>query len=562
MMRRAVVVIVVLAALLLVGVVFAMFLGHWATGPWLFDSPDPLAPEPTAEWDDAGPLSPRVRVPPDAPAPRGRPVEPPPLPAPPDSAAILFVDVVRVDGTPVGGARVDVQPWAAMIAFAERSVAAWTATTDGSGRARLEIPPPQYVGVRAEDGGAASFPVVVNLPASSETTRTIVIAPAISLSGVVFDPSGRRVPGASITLSTVGADGAWLRLDGHAGKEGQFVLPPLPTRALASVVISAFVVPPRPNEVNVMATTSFRFARDELERQPYLELRLRSETIRGRCIDVAGAAVSDAWIRMAENERPRTKTDAEGRFSFKGAPPPGAQIIVMHGEFVPQRIPLPALQGGAAEGGAAEAGAVKRGAATQTGVRDLGDIVLDRGEPISGVVVRADGTPVERAFVTLHADGLGGVYGRRVSDADGRFTFAHARPGAHTIRARAPTGRPCLPFDVEVQTEPGSTSMQVVLPRISWVHLRLVDASGERVRVARSKVRVVRSGESEPVVAGTVWMGGSDLDSGFVQLPGAGHYDIEVDAPGCEPASRLGVAIGAFDAAQTTVEITVLRTSR
>ena len=109
----------------------------------------------------------------------------------------------------------------------------------------------------------------------------------------------------------------------------------------------------------------------------------------------------------------------------------------------------------------------------------LGDVRLDRGVPLEGVVADGEsGAAIPNASVTIESAGTGrfrrGIGGQdaaataAVTDPAGRFSFAGLPPGVHALRVDADG---FAPQSVDVAIEPGvpADSLRLELSRGGWI---------------------------------------------------------------------------------------------
>ncbi len=127
--------------------------------------------------------------------------------------------------------------------------------------------------------------------------------------------------------------------------------------------------------------------------------------------------------------------------------------------------------------------------------RDLGDVVLGGGEPLSGIARHLDGTPARRleliaveGELAFHEDGLataarrarevergGGLsWSRTFTDSEGRFAFRALKPEHYAIKAA--DSRVTLE-PRQARWEPGQSNVELTI-ETPMLHVRVTDAAG------------------------------------------------------------------------------------
>lgn len=134
-----------------------------------------------------------------------------------------------------------------------------------------------------------------------------------------------------------------------------------------------------------------------------------------------------SWLSqlMSRLPVPQTETDAEGAFRLEGVPLGSVSVVVDRPHFVPLvHGPVPAN--------------------AQTPERDVGRLVLDRGESLEGVVIGQDGKPL--AGARIFAGPQFEIFPAAVmmplatSNADGTFVADGLSDANHVIAAQHPNG--------------------------------------------------------------------------------------------------------------------------
>lgn len=305
--------------------------------------------------------------------------------------------VLEPSGEPAADAVVGVRPGlnSTLAQLTQRRVRWLEARTDALGHFEiLGVPPgPGYV-VSASHPSMALEEVPGIVVRAGEVAEVEVRGrPGAVLAGVVVDPTGQPVAGASIGAVYLNLSSALLSADGRAepvrtDERGQFRL----TRvASGRVALAAEIAGAAPSEVLELAVAP-GVTYDGLELRLGVGLALRGEVV-----DDGGAPVSGARVMLrsvGELLRPRDPDAVKGALSVRNLEVRSA----VDGTF--------ALAG--LTQGRWLLQAIKTGHATavHSGVRP-GDeplrIEMPRAATVRGHVVRTDGTPVERLSVQVEA---------------------------------------------------------------------------------------------------------------------------------------------------------------
>lgn len=360
------------------------------------------------------------------------------------AASAVVVDVVDDAGAPVDGATVEL-----------RGLDVQTATT-AAGRARLAPVVPGGYQVAAWASGFA--PSYAFLPvAGDEATTRIALRRGARVAGRVVDASGAPVAGARV-LYTGASD--WNiqpdeRLDGQlTGADGAFVFEAV---GAGSVRFVARHPDHAPGSSSII-TLDGKTPRDGVE------IALPAGvTVSGRVVDTAGAPVASARVRvgvggagMVSAPPRQVFSDDQGGWTIRGVPQKPLEAVAMH------------------DLGASKATTVD---ATRGDVADV-ELVLDVTGTISGVVVDAEGEPLEGVQVSAGPDfrsrnqagfeqwRLRG-FPEDLTDAGGRFTLSGLAEGDYTLRAsraqRRGGGRRGF-FNQGVPAKAGDRDVKIVLP--------------------------------------------------------------------------------------------------
>lgn len=452
--------------------------------------------------------------------------------------AVLSVRVLREDGRPVAGAEVSFEveawgrPWLRSVASAlgPHLLRLWSPrrTTDVAGEAELALPPVSGV-VRARAGASRAFTerddfepggvepelepasqlelarasAPVDLRARSQRVE-LVLPDGLALAGTVLDDRGAAAAGAAVTVQQYADPG-----DGSADDVDARL------KADATGAFRATGLAPRP--VALVATLGELRAHARALPGKDVVLRLeRPRVVTGRVVDEGGAPVALFFANHQTHRAP------DGRFVLE----------------VPRRAEELRVTVWAA-GFAQRHLAVKPG----PGVTDLGQVALERGHTVRGVVVdAASQAPVAGAGVEVappwagHGEQLWSVEPARGAKTDpaGRFELANAAADG-VLHATAPGYRP------KEQSAEGA-ELRVALDRGASLTVTLLDATGQR-RLAAAEARLVD--RTRQLVAATP-------RSNPFELAGlsAGSWQLFALARDCEGGRCLDVR---YDPAEVTL---------
>ena len=314
----------------------------------------------------------------------------------PTAAAVPHIAGVVVDGElrPVAGATVsivgeDVRP------VTDEAGRFATTVAESRDSYTIEATAPRY---------ARSCVTVVS--ERLESVRIILPGAGGSVTGVVLDPAGRPLPGATVSL---GPRTKWDQVelpDGSQGyrrpdvqwtdDDGRFRADHLWVE-LASVVVESRKHPTWIGGVEVVPAET-----------RHLEIRLaHGADIEGRITDERGHPVADLTVHVGPqrlDEDRSVRTDSAGRFVARGVTPGWIALSAEHPEL----------------------GSARRRVETHAGDRATCDLTLGHAASIAGRVIDHRGEPASGVAVELRVPGHS--VDRATSGADGRFSFHDCPP--------------------------------------------------------------------------------------------------------------------------------------
>lgn len=244
------------------------------------------------------------------------------------------------------------------------------------------------------------------------TTHTVQLRSALTIGGTVLDPDGNPVARASVVLnrywlggeqwSAKGDDLEFERQEHTTGADGRWSAGSVPREILARIGVTA----QHPDFLSARVIGDpTREILEQLTNQTHVLTLLRGLDVRGRVVNGQDQPIPDAtvWLGGRDTvERQETKTDADGRFTFRNVKEERTLFSVLARSYAPADQ-------------------------YQTVQADMPDVVFRLAE---GTVVRvrvenARGEPLPGTRVTLEGNGdIGRTYefGTRTDD-DGRFEW-------------------------------------------------------------------------------------------------------------------------------------------
>jgi protocatechuate 3,4-dioxygenase beta subunit len=353
-------------------------------------------------------------------------------------------------GAPIEGATVTVAGWI------DRDD-----VTDHLGQAEVGACSSWFNLVIVEADGYSPVAMGLNLPEDpgGRFEQTVWLHGGARAAGIVLDPRGRPVGEAFVGVER--ADGSTSTAT-RSSEDGTWEIPSL---AAGSYAVTAIVdgYPPAQQAVNLDGN------------KPADDIVLRFESgarISGVVVDASGTPVPHARVEAAIGYDGATRSaGADGRFVIDGLSRGRYEVYATEGDRASALVLIDLTDA------------------------DVGDLRLAIDDAtIQGVVVDARGDPVAEADVDampLAESPSGGLDGRSVTDAQGRFVVGPLAPGEYELRARWP--------DAPRDNEYLDRDLATVAVGARGVRLVLETAGALRGRVTRGGVPVVRYG----IAAGT-----------------------------------------------------------
>ena len=268
---------------------------------------------------------------------------------------------------------------------------------------------------------------------TAEKEMTVSLSSGASVSGIVVDERGERVPEAWVAIRSVRND--WFD-SASANERGEFTLPAIaPGKLTLHATAKAYVATPEMliEHDGVHPTTGV-----------VVVVKLGAE-IAGRVVDSSGKPVAGATIRGAGAE-----TDADGRFVAVGLEPGEVTVSAFIDQRSSAEKKVPVIAGGRAE--------------VELVIRDssLAGRVVDRqGNPVADAQLWAKATDESNSFFAS-------------SDEYGKFDFGGIPPGEYEVIAQhEEETRRSLPDDGTL-AHAGQRGLTIVLPALASITGRVV----------------------------------------------------------------------------------------
>ncbi len=321
----------------------------------------------------------------------------------------LTIQVLDTEGNPVAGAHVTLDP--------EMANWARTGRTDTSGM--VTIVPLRNWSTRHSATVSADGMADVKLSGlTAGRKHKTVLSEATMYGGRVVDSQGSPVPGTIVALAypeniatSVGSRRINVQVaSAMTGADGSWQINELPSNS-PEILVSLYHPNLLPNSWH-------------LPRQPDRADQMRSgnaelvvpdlSTLDGLVLDPDGEPADSAMVSLNPNffatDTISTRTDTEGRFSFKGMTNGETRIVVQHGKFAPQE----------------QVHYIHPGANTA-------DFNLEEGYSIEGRVVDSAGNPIEGASLeAVHWHDRISLNALLQTDTEGYFAW-HGAP-ADTVK--------------------------------------------------------------------------------------------------------------------------------
>jgi len=338
---------------------------------------------------------------------------------------------------------------------------------------RFEIP---CVGLAATSGtlyvgGALPIGVSWSPVGDSIDLGALQLLPGATAEVRIVDSAGRPVERAGVRITQTHASRPWeARAEARTGPDGWASLHGL-AEGDAEIIVWAPGADRAAREIAIPAE-GIR-----------IEIPLAAHgTLRGRLVDDAGVPLAGARLELEREGDPEVPpirserefpdlpaglfseaTEEDGLFRFPAVPAGPALLLRITGPgLLPATIPIEPL--------------------ASAEERDLGDLAPVGAAGLDVEILDPAGRPMPTAIAELHP--VGGDKRSIVtiaSDREGLVRFRGARPGRHTIRARAEN---LLPVKRTVDLQPGANRVTIALePGRVW-ELLVLDTAGEAVQGA------------------------------------------------------------------------------
>ncbi len=253
-------------------------------------------------------------------------------------------------------------------------------------------------------------------------------------------------------------------------------------------------------------------------------------TLIGRVVDARAAPIAGAHVRLSSNESwapgrdvPKkqvgkytiegyeARSGADGRFRI--------EVVVPTSDWITMTVEFDAFHGRDLRSFGPAGG--RNQPRITAGEMDFGDIALSSCGVLRGSVRGSDGTPIDKARVSLEDNYPGGMVVGASSIADGSFELGGMPPGTWQVRAQIDGWLSKSRDRVEITVDRVTEGADFILERAPSISGVVVDASGAPLE----GVRVY----GWPVSSGRGAGGKSDADGRFtLYLPQDEPYDLEV----------------------------------
>ncbi len=328
--------------------------------------------------------------------------------------ADLTVRVVRAsDGSPIANARVVVMHDTIAVNPEMR--------TDAAGKARFLALPPGEAWAQTMPDVEASRGVDVELVAGQDKEVLFELGDGHTVVGTVRERgSGRPIAGAEVSSWSFYAK--TVRTDA----QGQYRITGVDPGGVDFRTVSARAPGFGRAARRVVLVTGT---------EPICDFELvRGFTVRGRAVNADGTPIPGVYVAATAsyvpgksmNDHVSGRSASDGKFELADATPEESHVLFLRANGHETRIfdlPPPAAE---------------------SGVSDVGDIVLAAGAGIEGQVTTGSGVPVEGALLVLQHVGAAspaagsGLHAQNMhSDVHGRFRVADLAAGRHEIRVVA-----------------------------------------------------------------------------------------------------------------------------
>jgi len=396
---------------------------------------------------------------------------------------------------------------------------------------------PMLLQMRMRPGGGGGPPLFE--PGRTEAEHVVELAPAAKVTGVVLDPEGNPVAGASVTVE----DPMMMMMALFSGGPRQAT-----TDAEGRFDVGGL----RRNQTVPLVAGHRDWGRSRAKKGKAggdpITFRLTPPLrVSGRVVDEAGDPIEGVRVTVRRkgqsgdmrrmgmfvsgSTRPAV-TDAEGRYVVRNAPAGELEVLFEHRRYEE----------------------VKQDLSLRPDVRDtdLEKTVLPRGEGIEGIVLDERGEPLAGARVSANSTGQvrpgsGRTWGSAKTDLEGRLEIYGLRKGEYRLRASY-HGR----YAAEVVVESGTKDVRIRMREAGRLAGRARGVNGMPVPGAQVRARV--SDPSDPNRNENVGWTRTDPDGRFSldSLPPDRPFQLTITHDAYREATFQGVV------AQATERVFVL----